>query len=249
MSDLRTEKLSITVPGTATPMPAYLATPRDGGPYPAVLVLEEIFGVNEHIRSVVDRVAAEGYVAIAPDYHFRVSQGRELSYGDADRQIGMSWITPLKEKNTIEGDLRATIDYLGTRPDVRADRIGAMGFCIGGHMAFFAAAKLPIRATASFYGAGIAAFAPGGGPPTVTLAPQIGGRIICFFGAADPSIPPEHVKTVEDALRGAHVRHEIVVYPGVNHAFFRDVHPPTYDITAAADAWTRVKTLFAEELR
>jgi len=160
----------------------------------------------------------------------------------------MTWIPQLTTAG-LEADLGAAVAHLGTRKDVRTDRLGAIGFCIGGHAAYIAAALLPLRATASFYGGGIARFAPGGGPPTVTLAPRIAGRIVCFFGAKDHGIGPDQIKIVEDALRAAKVRHEVVVYPDAGHAFFRDVDPSAYEPRAAADAWARVKTLFAEELR
>jgi carboxymethylenebutenolidase len=247
MDDLRTEQLSLTVPGAEAPMTTYVAAPAGAGPHPAVLVLEEIFGVNAHIRSVADRIAREGYVAIAPDIHHRVSGGRELPYNPEGRQVGMSWIPALSTAG-LKADLDAAVAYLGTRKDVRSDRLGAIGFCIGGHAAYIAAALLPLRATASFYGGGIAKFAPGGGPPTVTLAPRIAGRIVCFFGGKDHAIPAEQVQTIEDALRAAKVRHEVVTYPDAAHAFFRDADANAYEPKAAADAWTKVKALFAEEL-
>jgi carboxymethylenebutenolidase len=248
MIDVRTEKLALTVPSVEAPMTCYVAAPIGGGPYPAVFVLEEIFGVNAHIRSIADRVAREGYVAIAPDIHHRVSGGRELPYDPAGRQVGIGWISALTTAG-LKADLECVIAYLGARMDVRSDRLGALGFCIGGHAAFIAAALLPLRATASFYGGGIATFAPGGGPPTVTLAPRVAGRIVCFFGGRDHGIPAAQVATIEDALRTAKVRHEVLTYPEAGHAFFRDADPTAYEPNAAADAWTRVKALFAEELR
>ena len=106
-----------------------------------------------------------------------------------------------------------------------------------------------MRATASFYGGGIANFGPGGGPPTVTRSGSIKGKILCFFGGRDGMISADQVAKIKHALEGHHVRHEVVVYDHATHAFFRDVDPRVSDPKAAADAWERVKRLFAEELR
>ncbi len=243
----QTESIEILVPGETLTMPAYVATPAAaGGPRPAVLVLEEIFGVNSHIRSVVDRVAQLGYVAIAPDYHYRNARGQELGYTAADVQKGMAVIGHLVATELVR-DLEATVAYLKTRGDVDPDRLGAIGFCIGGHAAYLAAATLPLRATASFYGGGIASMGLGEAAPTVARTPQIGGTIVCFFGGQDHAIPLTQVAQIEAALTAAGTRHEVIVYDHANHGFFCDQRG-SYDATAAAAAWQRVTALFATEL-
>jgi carboxymethylenebutenolidase len=245
--ELKTEKVQIPVEGAPAPMPGYLAMPAAGkGPLPAVIVFEEIFGVNSHIRDVTERVARLGYVAIAPDYHHRAAPGQELGYDDAGMKAGM----PLIQKLTMVGlraDLRATRAFLGARAGVRADRLGCIGFCIGGHAAFLAACELDLRATASFYGGGIAAFTPGGGPPSVTRAGELKGKVLCFFGAKDAAIPAAQVDTIKKALAEHKVRHEVVVYPECGHGFFCDQRG-SYHAGSAKDAWGRVTRLFAEEL-
>lgn len=244
------QKVQINVPGVAQPMMAHLAVPEGAGPFPAVIVFEEIFGVNKHIREVTDRVAQEGYVAIAPDIHHRAWPGGfELKYDQEGREKGMALI-PKLTTDGIEADARATLAFLRARSDVRGDRIGCMGFCIGGHVAYLTAAATDVRATASFYGGGVATFGPGGRAPTVTRSGEIKGKILCLFGDQDGMIPAEQRATIEKALTEHHVRHEIVVYPGANHAFFCDKpERGTYNAPAATDAWERVKKLFAEELR
>jgi carboxymethylenebutenolidase len=244
--NIRTEKVKIDVAGAAQPMPAYVALPDGAGPHPAVIVFEEIFGVNSHIRDVTERVAREGYVAIAPDYHHRVAAGLELKYDDEGRKRGMELI-PKLTADGMSADIRATLGWLRARKDVRGDRIGCMGFCIGGHVAYFCAATTDVRATASFYGGGIAVFAPGGGTPTVGRSGTIKGKIVCLFGAQDPAIPQTQVETIRKALTDHEIRHEIVIYPQATHGFFCDQRG-SYNAEAAADAWTRVKKLFAEEL-
>jgi carboxymethylenebutenolidase len=247
MSNVRTESVKINVGGQE--MLAHLALPEAAGPRPAVLVFQEIFGVNPHIRDVANRIAAEGYVAIAPDYHHRAwPTGTEIPYGEAGMKEGMK-VIPKLSADGMSADIEATIGYLKTRKEANAGKLGAIGFCIGGHAAFFAAATQPIAATASFYGGGIATFGPGGGPATVEKAGGIKGRIVLFFGKEDPMIPQDQVQKIESTLAEHEVRHEVVVYDGASHAFFCDVKERgSYREGPAKDAWERVKKLFAEEL-
>jgi carboxymethylenebutenolidase len=247
MANIRTEKVKLDVQGQA--MPAYLAVPEGAGPFPAILVFEEIFGINGHMRDVTERLAREGYVAIAPDYHHRAwPAGTELQYTPDDMKRGME-VIPKLSADGLSADIGATISYLRTRKEVDGARLGAIGFCIGGHAAYFAAETQPIKATASFYGGGIATFSPGGGKPTVERSGDIKGRILCLFGKEDPMIPQEQVQKIKHALEEHHVEHEVVVYDGASHAFFCDVASRgSYRPEAAKDAWERVKKLFAEEL-
>lgn len=248
MGNVRSEEVKLDVNGQE--MPAYLALPEGGGSHPAVIVFQEIFGVNVHIRDVANRLAREGYVAIAPDYHHRAwTPGTQLAYNAEDRQRGMALI-PKLTADGMSADINATIAFLRTRKEANVDRLGAIGFCIGGHVAYFAAATAPVKATAAFYGGGIASFGPGGGAPTVTRSKDIKGKILCLFGKEDPMIPHEQVETIKHALDAAHVRNEIVEYDGASHAFFCDVaERGSYVPAAATDAWERVKKLFAAELK
>jgi carboxymethylenebutenolidase len=246
---IRTEKVQIPVEGEAKPMQGYLAVPEGPGPFPAVIVIEEIFGVNAHIRDVTERVAREGYVAIAPDIHHRETQpGWELPYDESGMKQGMALIPKLSADGAI-ADLTGTINFLRARKEVKGDAIGCMGFCIGGHVAYLAAVATDVKATASFYGGGVASYGLGAPQPTVTRSGEIKGRILCLFGGKDSMISAEQVETVKKALAAGHVRHEVVVYPDCSHAFFRDAAPAVYHKASAEDAWKRVKALFAEELR
>jgi len=244
--NIRTEKVQLAVEGAARPMPAYLAIPEGAGPFSAVLVIEEIFGVNSHIRDVTERVARAGYVAIAPDIHHRDAPGQELKYDQEGVQKGMALIPKLTCAG-LDADLGATIGFLRARSDVRADRLGCVGFCIGGHVAYYAAATRELRATASFYGGGIANFGPGGAAPTVTRTATIRGKILCLFGGKDASIPQPQVETIRQELERHRIRHEIALYPEATHGFFCDQRG-SYDKPAAENAWGRVLRLFAEEL-
>ncbi|HVP29901.1 MAG TPA: dienelactone hydrolase family protein [Myxococcota bacterium] len=244
--EIVTERVRIPAAGGRT-MGGYLARPREGAPRPAVLVFMEIFGVNAHIRDVTERVSREGYVALAPDYFHRTGPGVEYGYDEAGMAAGMKLLGALKADEMI-ADSNAAIGYLRTRPDVRGDRIGCMGFCIGGHMTYLTACECDVRAAASFYGGGIAGpQGPGGAPSTVGRTAKIRGKILCLFGEKDALIPAAQVDAIRSALKQAGVRSDVVVYPGADHGFFCDQRA-TYQAAAAGDAWSRVKTFFSEEL-
>ncbi len=244
--EVTSERLTIPV-GSAT-MGAYLARPTSGGPHPGVIVFMEVFGINAHIRAVTDRIASEGYVALAPDVFHRTAPGVELAYDEQGLGRGVELMGQTKASEAL-ADTKAAIAALQARSDVGGRGIGAMGFCFGGHLAYLAACELPIAAAASYYGGGIAVGAPGNEtPPTIERTAKIKGRIACFFGANDPYIPLEQAEAVRTALTTAGVRSEVVIYPGVAHGFNCDERGD-YDKTAADDAWSRTTTLFREELR
>ena len=226
---------------------AYLAMPADTGSFPGVVVLQEIFGVNDHIRDVTRRIAQEGYVAIAPALYQRQAPRFETGYTAQDITIGKKY----KDQTTAEelkSDIKATINYLINHTPSKANAIGCIGFCFGGHVAYLAATMPDIQATASFYGAGITTMTPGGGAPTLTLTKQIkGGTIYLFFGMEDASIPVEQVDQIEEALDKNQVMHHIFRYEGADHGFFCDQRA-SYNEAAAADAWIQVKQLFRQEL-
>ena len=146
-------------------------------------------------------------------------------------------------------DARAALAYLRARDDVAGDRIGCIGFCVGGHMAYLTACETDVAATASFYGGGIAApRGPGGGPATINRTQKIAGRVLCCFGGRDSFIPREQADLVAEALRQEGVPNDVVTYEGADHGFFCD-RRDSYHAVAAHDAWERVKALFAATLR
>ena len=242
---VQSERLEIAV-GDAQ-MGAYLARPEGDGPFPGVLVWMEIFGVNGHIRSVADRVAAEGYVALAPDFFHRSMPGIELGYDDDGMAKGMQGLGALDADEMI-ADAHAALATLRGRSDT-THKVGAMGFCIGGHMTYLTACETDVAAAASFYGGGIAAGqGPGGKDSTVSRTSKIDGRLLCLFGGQDGMIPQDQVAAVSDALDKAGTKHEVVVYDEADHGFFCDQRA-TFHESSASDAWTRVKALFSQELR
>lgn len=228
-------------------MGGYLAAPASGGPHAAVIVFMEIFGVNSHIRDVTERIAREGYVALAPDYFHRTGPGVELDYDDAGMAEGMKLLGAL-EADEMVSDAKAALSFLRARDDVRGGRIGAVGFCIGGHMTYLTACETDVQAAASFYGGGIAApQGPGGGASTVSKTPGIQGKLVCFFGGQDGMIPASQVDEIRAALEASDTRHEVHVYPEADHGFNCDQRA-TYHEASAKDAWGRMLSLFREEL-
>jgi carboxymethylenebutenolidase len=243
--EIRTERVEIPV-GDAR-MGGYLARPADDAPHPGVIVWMEIFGVNSHIRDVTERVAREGYIALAPDFFHRTLPGLEVGYDDAGMEVGMKGLGALDADEMI-ADARAALAHLRAVPGCTG-KVGAMGFCIGGHMTYLTACETDVAAAASFYGGGIAApQGPGGKASTVGRTPKLTGKLLCLFGGQDAMIPDDQVKTIEKALADAGKRHEVVVYDGADHGFHCDQRD-SYHEASARDAWERVKRLFAEELR
>ncbi|MCB9896016.1 MAG: dienelactone hydrolase family protein [Planctomycetes bacterium] len=227
-------------------MDAYFAFPGEGGPYPGVVVFQEIFGVNEHIREVCRRIAAQGYVAVAPDVYHRTAQRLELGYEPEDVAQGRQH----KDKCTVAGllaDTRASIKALHDRDDVLNGKLGCVGFCFGGHVAFIAATLPEFAATACFYGGGITTMRPGGGEPSIKLAPQIEGRILMLYGDQDKGIPPEQVEQVRNALADAGKRYEVRTFVGAGHGFACDKRL-SYHVGASNEAWKLVFDMWSQEL-
>jgi len=244
--EIVTERIEIPLAGGGS-MGGYLARPAGTAALPAVIVYMEIFGVNSHIRSVADRVAREGYVALAPDFFHRSGPGAEYGYDEDGFSKGMVLLGQLAADEMI-ADAQATLACLRARPDVRGDRIGCMGFCIGGHMTYLTACETDVVAAASFYGGGITApEGPGGQAPTLGRTGKLSGRLLCLFGEKDAFIPLEQVDAIRDALEATGGEHDVVVYPGADHGFFCDQRD-SYREEAAADAWARVKSLFKQRL-
>jgi carboxymethylenebutenolidase len=179
MTNREIRTTNVTIPNGDLEIAAYLAQPA-AGQFPAVIVIQEIFGVNSHIRDVTERIAKEGYVAIAPAIYQRQAPGFETGYTPEAIKIGKEY----KEQTTASqllSDIQAAIDYLKTLPSVKQQGFGCIGFCFGGHVAYLAATLPEIKATASFYGAGIATDTPGGGAPTIDRTADIKGTLRLFW--------------------------------------------------------------------
>lgn len=218
-------------------MPAFLARPTAAGKHPAVIVVMEAFGLNAHIKDVAGRLAAEGYVAIAPDMYFR-EPNNVVGYDQLPEAIRL--MTSLRD-DKIVADMGAVVSYLQAQESVRGDRIGITGFCMGGRISFLTACNdTHIKASAPFYGGGIGGL--------LDQAAKITCPMLLFFGDQDPFIPNEEVEKVKSTLTRLKKTAEVVVYPGAPHGFFCNERD-SYRSEAAQDAWQRLKTFLAKHLK
>ena len=224
-------------------MKCHQAQPRGPGKFPAVIVIMEAFGLNDHIKDVTERIAHEGYVAIAPDLYYRESPNM-VGYDQLQAAIGL--MQTLVDEKVVQ-DLSSVINHLKAQNFVTTARIGITGFCMGGRIAFLAACKLSeeIKAAVPFYGGGIAADSP---TAPLNFAADLRAPVLCFFGEKDPYIPLAQVRDIDDRLRLLGKAYEIKVYPGADHGFFCDDRV-SYDPEAGKDAWERMKLWFERYLK
>ena len=209
----------------------------------AVIVLQEAFGVNDHIRGVADLFADEGYLAVAPQLFHR-DGSPEIPYDDFS--AAMPFMANLT-KQGLTNDLNATTDFLATL-GFHAPNVAAVGFCMGGTVSFFAATLGTIGAAASFYGGGVEK-GRFGLPPLVELAGELKCPWLGLYGDLDQSIPPEQVEALRTATGASAVTTEIVRYPAGKHGFHCDARPDAYDEASALDARRRALAFFDDHLR
>lgn len=218
-------------------MQAYVARPTGEEPFSAIIVLQEAFGVNNHIRDVADRLAKEGYLAIAPELFHRTTQaGTVISYTDfAGAMPHMKAITT----EGLEEDLSAAWQWLQQQESVQKDKIAAIGFCLGGRVSFVANTFLPLKAAISFYGAG-----------THTLldrAQNLQSPQLFFWGGKDQHIKTEDIAAVNDALTAAEKDFINVKISYADHGFFCNERA-SYNAKAAQEAWALTKSFLANNL-
>ena len=227
--EIRTEMDSL--PTADGLMPAYVCRPAEAGSHAAVIVVMEAFGLNAHIKDVAERIAREGYVTIAPDLFYRFGSPI-VPYEDVPRALG--YIQKFDDA-ALMAELGVVIQHLKGRPEVRSDRIGITGFCVGGRIAFLTACRHPaaIKVAVPFYGGGIAADTP---TAPINLADRIQCPILCFFGETDKMIPMDQVRRVDETLKRLKKTAEVKVYKGAGHGFFCNDRA-SYDAGAAQNAW------------
>lgn len=239
---ITTENLTTDVPdGTALPLHVRRPAPPQTQKPTAVIVAHELFGVNPDIDGVLDGLAAAGHLAVAPEfYHRATAAGRWLPRDDQGRDEGFDLLHGLTREHALV-DVEATMDWLTSQPGVR--QVAMVGFSAGGHLAYLAACRLPVALTVVLYGGWLPTTDIPLSRPTATLSLTAGiaGRLVYLVGEADPLIPAHDRTAIERALREAHVRYELVAYPGVKHAFFWP-GTPAFDEAARDDAWRRILT-------
>jgi len=227
-----------------TTMQAYFARPA-ADPAPAgVIVAHELFGVSPDIRGVADKLAAAGYLTIAPEfYHRNAPPGRSLGRDDTGRQEGFAYLNRLTRQQALD-DTAAGMGWLTSQPAI--EQIAMTGFSAGGHLSYLASCRLPISRTAVLYGGWLPTTdIPMSQPsPTLELTAGIRGRILYLVGEEDALIDVAQRRKIRGALQAAETEHEFVTYPGTAHAFF---WPGTvaFNEQARDDAWSRILTLLA----
>ncbi|HTO68619.1 MAG TPA: dienelactone hydrolase family protein [Casimicrobiaceae bacterium] len=234
--EIRTSQAQVKTPDGS--MPVYVAEPTAAGRHPAVIVVMEAFGLNGHIQDVAKRIAAEGYVALAPDVYWRMLPDNKVGYAELPKAIGL--MQKVKDAEVV-ADFRAALDFLAAKPNVNGAKIGITGFCMGGRLAFLVAEELPdrIAAAAPFYGGGIAGL--------LGKADRIKAPLLLFFGDKDAFIPQDQVKAIDAKLRELKKSYQLENYAGADHGFFCNDRP-SYHEKAAGDAWTKLKAFFKQHL-
>ena len=210
----------------------HLVKPGGDGPWPAMIVIQEWWGLDDQTKSIAERFAQEGYLAFAPDlYHGELAQ-----LGDSDTAM------KLVQKYVPDAhlDLQSLFDALKAHPDCNG-KIGSVGFCFGGRMSLTLSLSRPVDAVCTFYG---------GGMQTIfdQLRTSLKAPVLGLFGDADVSIPVGTVEEFDKLLDEVGVEHEVIIYPNSGHAFFRDNDPNVYIPEASRDAWERVKKFFKKHL-
>jgi carboxymethylenebutenolidase len=262
MTNIAINTTKVKIPNNNLQIDAYLAQPASRGTFGAVIVFQEIFGVNSNIRDITELIAKQGYVAVAPAMYQRIAPGFEFGFSQEDvgyspeaYQLGLKYYQQVKYQEILS-DIQATIAYLKTLPNVKADAIGAIGFCFGGHVAYIAATLPDIQATASFYGGGITTSSYGEDTPTINRTSEIKGTIYTFFGTKDSLVSQEENEKIEAELKKHQINHRVFRYDaghGFFTGFFIDKYPfleqhPSLSKEAAADAWKQVVELFQNNL-
>jgi len=211
----------------------YLARPKDTGPYPAVLIIHENRGLLDHFKDVARRLAKNGYVGFALD--LLSPEGGTAKFSDlAQATTALTQIPPDKHVETMN----AAVRYLEGLAYVRRDHIGTVGFCYGGGMVWrLATANPDLRAAVPFYGPN---------PPLADVA-KIKAAVLAIYGELDTRIGAG-IPAIRDAMQNAHIVHDIVIYPGAQHAFFNDTGQ-AYKEDAAKAAWVRTLAWFDQYLK
>lgn len=219
------EKVTLKV-DDGTHMAAYVSRPNRGKELPAIIVLQEAFGVNSHIRDVTERLAGEGYVAIAPELFHRTAPGFEGDYTNFQAVMPhLRAVTP----QTAEADLHAVHSWLQAASSVDRNKIYSVGFCMGGRVSYLANAALPLRAAASFYGGGIA-------PDLLDRASALHAPMLLIWGGLDKHIGPEQRGTVVDALSKNKKTYINVEFSDADHGFFCNERA-SWQPRAARQSW------------
>jgi carboxymethylenebutenolidase len=214
-------------------LPGYYVTPTGTGKFPAVIVLMEAFGLNPWCKSICDRLAQAGFAAIAPDFY------RGVTYAYSDTPGAIAKLKSLND-DAVMGDVGKSIDFLTTKPEINANGIGVIGFCMGGRYTFLSSSvhANKIKAAIAFYGGGIDPIVgnPMGQKSLLDRVANIQSPIMLMYGSEDQLIAAEEHGRIAAALSKAKKRYILNLFPNAGHGFMSD-RRESFAAEAAAEAW------------
>ena len=230
------------VPVNGAEMDVYVSVPDGSGPFPAVVVAQHASGVDKFIQDMADKLAGEGYAAVAPDLFHRITDEMVESTGKSKRD-------QLSDPEIID-DINATVGFLAGHSSIDSDRVGVTGFCMGGRVTWLAAATNPIfKAAVPYYGGNI--MVPWGAATQAPFASTSGIKcpVLFQFGEIDKNPSQEDMLTLDAELTKHGVQHQFYTYPGANHAFMNPANPQRYQRAAAEMSWPRTLDFFSLHLK
>ena len=232
---------AVKIPVTDGEIPAYRAAPVKGQNFPVILVIQEIFGVHEHIQDVCRRFAKLGYLAIAPQLFVR--------QGDVLKLTSVEEIRPIVAKvpdAQVLSDLDSTVNWAVKSAKGNAARLGITGFCWGGRITWLYAAHNPkVKAGVAWYGRLVGDATEITPKHPVDIASALTVPVLGLYGGKDTGIPVDTVEQMRDRLKSSRSKSEIIVYPEAPHAFFAD-YRPSYREKEAVDGWRRLRKWFKQ---
>lgn len=220
-----------------TEMDLYTAFPEQQRKHPVIIVLQEAFGVNNHIRNICERLSQEGYAVVAPELFHRTGKRVEIPY--TDFQAAMPHFGAITNE-TLAADIMATHEWILSQEHVDTAKIGSIGFCMGGKASFLANALLPLSAGVSYYGGGLEKLA--------SEAEKLYGPHLFFWGGQDKHIPQENIDLIIGAVKAAGKDYTNVIMSYADHGFNCDERS-SYNPLAADEAWGHTLSFFDNRLK
>jgi carboxymethylenebutenolidase len=233
----------VKIPVKDGEVPAYRAMPAKGGPFPVVLVVQEIFGVHEHIKDICRRLAKLGYLAVAPELYAR--QGDVSKETDIQKII--STVVSKVPDAQVLSDLDATVAWAKKSGKGETSKLAVTGFCWGGRIVWLYAAHNPdLKAGVAWYGRLVGMADDLHPKHPLDLVADLKAPVLGLYGGADMGIPVDTVEKMQTALKEAKKPCEIVLYPDTPHGFYAD-YRPSYRKDNAEDAWKRMLAWFKDK--
>ncbi len=231
MADIATT--SVKFLGDNATIDAFLARPLSPGPYPAVVIIHEWWGVNDHMKDIAQRFVREEFVALVPDLYTRM--GNKVT---KDAQEAAKLMESLQSQQVLK-DLNGATRYIKQQPFVDPEKVGVVGFCMGGTFALMMAAhNSDVKASAAFYGQ----------VPPIDSLKYLVAPVLYIYGEQDGWITKAEVARLEQGLKQFGRPGEVRRYPTAGHAFFNDTRPEAYKPAEAQDAWQRVLMFLSTRL-